>query len=113
MEKSFDEIVPGYYKHFKGHLCRVIGVGKHTETEEEFVVYKHVADGKIWIRPKEMWNDTKKTPNGEEVKRFERVDPDNCETIPKECENCVNNNGFNSCSIYKTCSHYKLANNLQ
>lgn len=46
----------GLYRHFKGFLCEVIGVGKHSETEEELVIYRH--DGKLWVRPLAMFNET-------------------------------------------------------
>ena len=53
------EIKLGRYQHFKGHLCKVIGVAKYSEDpKKEFVVYEHVyEDGKmqLWVRPKEMF----------------------------------------------------------
>lgn len=36
-----NEVTPGLYRHFKGGLYRVLGIAKHSETLEEFVVYKH------------------------------------------------------------------------
>jgi len=47
------EVKSGTYRHFKGFLCYVIGVAKHTETNEELVIYTH--DGKLWARPKQMF----------------------------------------------------------
>ena len=53
------EVKLGKYKHFKGHLCKVIGMAKHSEDpEKEFVVYEHVDENgkmQLWIRPKEMF----------------------------------------------------------
>ena len=54
-------IRPGdHYRHFKGDEYVIVGVGKHTETLEEFVVYKLVnqADNVLCIRPLTMFLDT-------------------------------------------------------
>lgn len=51
----------GKYRHYKGHLCEVIGVAHHSETLEELVVYKDLYNHEIygnnalWVRPKEMF----------------------------------------------------------
>ena len=50
------DVRPGIYRHFKGHLIEVIGTARHTETEEEFVVYRHLdGDYPLWIRPASMF----------------------------------------------------------
>jgi cyclomaltodextrinase / maltogenic alpha-amylase / neopullulanase len=67
MEKS---VKIGKWRHFKGPIYEVIGVGKHSETLEEMVVYKH--DGELWIRPKEMFLETIKR-DGKVIKRFEFI----------------------------------------
>ena len=49
-----EEVKLGIYKHFKGNLFLVIGIAKHSETEELMVVYIDLYDnpaGQIWIRP--------------------------------------------------------------
>lgn len=62
------------------YLYEVIGYGKHTETGEEYVVYKtlyslrDVRMGEIYIRPKDMFEslvDVKKYPNAKQLYRFE------------------------------------------
>lgn len=33
------DVLSGVYKHYKGKYYLVLGVGRHTETEEHFVIY--------------------------------------------------------------------------
>lgn len=71
-----EEVKKGFYKHFKGFTCEVIGVGVHTETLEKFVVYIHKTDENeegIWVRPVEMFLDDKILEDGSKVKRFEYI----------------------------------------
>jgi hypothetical protein len=50
---------PGRYRHYKGREYEVLGVARHSETEEEYVVYRALygAQG-LWIRPTEMFLET-------------------------------------------------------
>ncbi|MFA5025719.1 MAG: DUF1653 domain-containing protein [Candidatus Shapirobacteria bacterium] len=49
-------VVGGTYEHYKGMVCKVLGVALHSETLEEMVVYQHVDKEKmIWVRPLEMF----------------------------------------------------------
>jgi len=41
----------GFYRHFKGALYEVIGVGKETTSLQAVVVYRSVTEGNVWIRP--------------------------------------------------------------
>ena len=69
-----EKIELGRYKHFKGNEYEVIGIAKHSETLEEMVVYRALyGEGGIWVRPKNMWNETV-VHNGETVKRFTKID---------------------------------------
>jgi hypothetical protein len=65
-------VVGGTYKHFKGGIVKVLAEGKHTETEEEMVVYLHLDKPQIWVRPKSMFLD-KAVKNGRKVERFKLV----------------------------------------
>jgi hypothetical protein len=44
---------PGRYRHYKGKEYRVVGVARHSETEEELVVYQPLYEGAypLWVRP--------------------------------------------------------------
>jgi len=60
----------GKYKHYKGKIVEVIGVGKHSETLEKLVIYK---EGKnIWLRPEKMFRE-KVIVNGKSVSRFKYI----------------------------------------
>ena len=49
----------GRYRHFKGKEYEVLGVARHSETEEELVVYRALyGDFGLWVRPVSMWNET-------------------------------------------------------
>lgn len=66
-------IEKGRYRHFKGNEYEVIGVAKHSETLQEYVVYKALyGDGGLWVRPAEMWNETVER-DGKKIPRFEKM----------------------------------------
>lgn len=72
-----EEVKPGLYEHFKGKKYEVIGVARHSETLEEFVIYKALYESKfgkniLWIRPKEMFQGEKEI-DGKKVKRFRYI----------------------------------------
>lgn len=68
-----EENILGKYRHFKGGEYEVLGIGKHSETQEEFVVYKALyGEGGLWVRPKEMFFD-KKEVDGKKVQRFTKI----------------------------------------
>lgn len=65
----------GIYQHFKGRKYEVLGVAAHSETLEEFVVYKALYTSRkfgknaMWIRPVGMFTEKVKV-DGREVPRF-------------------------------------------
>lgn len=68
------EIKLGIYEHFKGKRYEVIGIGKHSETLEEFVVYRAMyGEGGMWIRPVAMFLEQIEF-NGKKVDRFKYVE---------------------------------------
>lgn len=53
MSDTDPHLKPGRYRHFKGDMYTVLGVGQHTETGEYFVVYR--GDHGIRLRPYAMF----------------------------------------------------------
>ena len=50
------DIKLGKYRHFKGNEYEVVGVAHHSETLEDFVVYRALyGEGELWIRPLSMF----------------------------------------------------------
>ncbi len=71
-------IKPGTYKHYKGGTYEVIGLGQHSETLEELVIYKSVDSPtgefhELWARPRAMF-EVEVEIEGEMVKRFTLVE---------------------------------------
>lgn len=65
---------PGVYQHYKGAMYRVIGVARHSETEEQLVTYQTLyGDCDLWVRPLSMFVETVQLANGEQVPRFKLV----------------------------------------
>jgi hypothetical protein len=76
MTDSPPEPRPGRYRHYKGGLYRVIGVARHSETDEELVVYQPLyGAGGLWVRPRAMFLETV-TVDGQPRPRFEYLGPD-------------------------------------
>lgn len=62
------------YRHFKGNLYEVIDIVRHSETNEEMVLYKPLYESKefpnqLWVRPLEMFMELV-DKNGEKIPRF-------------------------------------------
>jgi hypothetical protein len=66
----------GRYRHYKENDYLVIGVARHSETEEEMVVYSPDYGQKgLWVRPKIMFLE-KVEVDGREVARFQYIGPE-------------------------------------
>ncbi|MBR6527365.1 MAG: DUF1653 domain-containing protein [Lachnospiraceae bacterium] len=60
----------GKYRHFKGNEYEVIGIARHSETDEAMVVYRPLyGEGGLWVRPASMWNETVER-DGQVYQRF-------------------------------------------
>lgn len=69
-------IVGRKYKHFKGHIIKVICIAKDSEDLKELVIYEHIDTNEIWAREKTMFLskvDKQKYPDVEQTYRFELI----------------------------------------
>ncbi|MCR5108098.1 MAG: DUF1653 domain-containing protein [Lachnospiraceae bacterium] len=66
------------YRHFKGTYYQVVDVAVHTETGEEFVIYRPLfGEGKTFARPLDMFlseTDMEKYPDARQKYRFVAAD---------------------------------------
>lgn len=66
------------YRHFKGDHYLVVDIARHSETGEEYVVYRKLyGDGGLWVRPLAMFVeplDKVKYPDAKQERRFELLD---------------------------------------
>ncbi len=73
-EEALETVRPGKYRHFKGNEYEVIGIARHSETEEPMVVYRALYGScGLWVRPAGIWNETV-TRDGKTVQRFTRME---------------------------------------
>jgi len=64
-----------YYKHYKNKPYKLLNFGKHTESQEDVVIYETLYEneaGRIWVRPKKMFFE-KIELNNELVPRFQEI----------------------------------------
>lgn len=66
------------YRNFKDDYYLVVGIAKHSETEEEMVVYRQLyGEGELWVRPMSLFIsevDREKYPDAKQKYRFELQD---------------------------------------
>ena len=75
--------VGSVYKHFKGHIYKVIAIGYDSEKYDEnnkdnsrLAVYENIDTKDVWIRPYDMFNslvDKEKYPDVKQEYRFEEI----------------------------------------
>jgi hypothetical protein len=72
------EVKLGIYRHYKGNFYLALGVGRNSETLEEYVIYMALYDSKefgrnaIWARPQKMFFESIDL-EGKKVPRFEFI----------------------------------------
>lgn len=67
---KYSKLKLGKYKHYKGKRYEVIGIGRHSETLEEMVVYRALyGNHDLWVRPIRMFLE-KIEVNGKKISRF-------------------------------------------
>lgn len=72
-EQGNGTVKTGRYRHYKGNEYIVMGVARHSETDEELVVYRpDYGERGLWVRPKEMFLESVKV-DGRDVPRFDYV----------------------------------------
>jgi len=63
----------GKVRHFKGNKYEVIDLVRHSETQEEMVLYRALyGEYGLWVRPLKMFYE-KVEVEGKEIQRFESI----------------------------------------
>ena len=71
-----ESLQPGRYRHYKGQEYQVLGVARHSETEQPLVVYRALyGEFGLWVRPLAMFMESVQV-NGQLQARFAFVTSD-------------------------------------
>ncbi len=65
------------YRHFKGHIYKVIAIAKDSEDLSLKVVYQNISNNDVWVRDLEEFNslvDKNKYPDVSQKYRFQELD---------------------------------------
>jgi len=64
------DLLPGKYRHFKGGDYELLEIAFHSETLEEYVVYRALyGERAVWVRPRSMWDELVER-DGQSLPRF-------------------------------------------
>lgn len=64
----------GRYRHYKGQEYRVLGIARHSETEDPLVVYQALyGERGLWVRPLDMFCDEVSVA-GKKLPRFQLIE---------------------------------------
>ena len=63
----------GLYRHYKGGEYELLALGTDSETLEDTVIYRSIENGRVWVRPKWMFEEYINL-NGIAIKRFSFVE---------------------------------------
>ncbi len=66
-------ITAGRYRHYKGNEYNVLGVARHSETQEQLVVYQQeYGERGLWVRPLAMFLENV-VVEGKSLPRFQLI----------------------------------------
>ncbi len=63
----------GIYRHFKGNEYEVVAIAKHSETLDDYIVYRALyGEQGLWVRPLKMFAEEVEI-NGKKMPRFRHI----------------------------------------